>query len=51
LIRKNNKISRIEISKKLDKGEYTIKEYLSKLKNKGFLIRNGTYKGYWKVLK
>jgi ATP-dependent DNA helicase RecG len=50
LIKKNNNISRIEISTKLGKGEDTIKEYLSKLKKKGFLKRKGTYKGHWEVL-
>lgn len=51
LIKENNSISRKEISKKLGKGEDTIKEYINKLKNKGFIERKGTYKGYWEVLK
>ena len=49
LIKKDNSISRKDISEKLDIGEDTIKEYLIRLKKKGVLAREGTYKGVWIV--
>ncbi len=48
----NPKISRKDLSNKLNIKLDTIKEYLNKLKTKGFLARKGTTsKGYWEVKK
>lgn len=50
-IKNNNKISRSEISRELNIGKDTVKEYIEKLKNKGYLKRIGPdFGGYWKIL-
>lgn len=52
LIKKNNKISRSEISKELNIGQDTVKEYIEKLKNKGYLKRIGPdFGGSWQIIK
>jgi ATP-dependent DNA helicase RecG len=48
----NPKISRNDLSKKLNVKLDTVKEYINKLKAKGILARKGTTnKGYWEVKK
>ena len=51
LMRENNQITQIELSKELKVNESTIKRNISKLKNKGMLRRIGSDKnGYWEIL-
>ncbi len=50
LMRENNQITQIELSKELKVNESTIKRNISKLRNKGMLRRIGSDKnGYWEV--
>ena len=50
LMRENNQITQIELSKELKVNESTIKRNISKLRNKGMLRRIGADKnGYWEV--
>ncbi|MCJ7472551.1 MAG: winged helix-turn-helix domain-containing protein [Actinobacteria bacterium] len=50
-IKKDNRISRRLIAKKLDISDGTVKEYIDKLKKKGVLKRIGkTSGGSWKVI-
>lgn len=52
VIKSNPKVSRQKISKNLNIGEDTVKEYLDRLKQKKILERIGPDKGgYWKILK
>lgn len=52
LMKQNNQITQIELSKELEVNESTIKRNISKLKSKGILIRLGSDKnGYWKILR
>ena len=51
LMKENNQITQIELSKKLKVNESTIKRNISKLKSYGILRRNGADKnGYWEIL-
>jgi len=50
LIKRDNKITKISLSNKLNIGEDTVKEYLSKLRKKGILKRIGTKGGHWEIL-
>jgi len=51
-IKNNKKISRSEISRELNVGKDIVKEYIEKLKNKGYLKRIGPDKGeYWQIIK
>ncbi|MDR2828238.1 MAG: Fic family protein, partial [Acholeplasmatales bacterium] len=51
LILKNNKITAIELSNKLNKGIVTIKRELKRLKENNLIERVGSDKtGYWKVI-
>ncbi len=47
LIKANQKITRKQIAEELGIGFYTVKEYVNKLKKKGFISRIGTKNGYW----
>ena len=50
LMRENNQITQIELSKELKVNESTIKRNISKLRNKGMLRRIESDKnGYWEV--
>ena len=50
LMRENNQITQIELSKEIKVNESTIKRNISKLRNKGMLRRIGSDKnGYWEV--
>ena len=50
VIKEKQTITKSEIARKLNLSEETIKEYLAKLKNKGFLERISPDKGgYWEV--
>ncbi|MEK6858145.1 MAG: RNA-binding domain-containing protein [Nanoarchaeota archaeon] len=51
LIEKDNKITKITLSTKLNIGEDTIKEYLSKLRKKNIIKRIGTKGGHWEIIK
>lgn len=51
LMKENNQVTQIELSKELKVNESTIKRNISKLKSKGMLRRIGSDKnGYWEVL-
>ena len=51
-IKNNNKISRSGLAEELNIGPDTVKEYLKKLKNKGYIKRIGPdFGGYWQIIK
>ena len=51
LMKENNQITQIELSRKLKVNESTIKRNISKLRDRGMLRRIGSDKsGYWKIL-
>lgn len=52
LIRKNQKISIVEIAERIEMAEKNVEINLRKLKNKGVIKRVGPDKGgYWEVIK
>ena len=49
LIKNDNKISRLKISKKLNINESAIQKHLTFLKKEGYIIRIDGSRGYWKL--
>jgi ATP-dependent DNA helicase RecG len=50
LMLKNPEISRTELAEILDLGVSTIQRYIDTLKDRGLVIRHGSFKGYWEVV-
>jgi len=50
LIEQYQKISRKEISLKLNKNESAIQKQINRLKKMGIIERIGGTRGYWKIL-
>ena len=51
LIVENNRISRKEIAKALGIAESAVQKHLKALIDAKAICREGTYKGYWKIIK